>query len=119
MIRSVSRPPETSAGASTSDPFIRVLEALIESRGAAPSAVPAWNDPPVSVLVPAVSAALGAALCAGLERMTAAAGGCGVGVLDRKPAAQEVLLVVDLSAFKVTEAHGVHDDLDPVGFEDL
>src|SRR6185436_5390221 len=70
----------------------------------------------VTVTVPG---ALARTLAASLERVAAAAGGGGVRVLDRKAAAHQVFLVVDLGAFQIPHAHGVDDDLDAVLLEDL
>src|SRR6185369_8979720 len=70
--------------------------------------------PGVPVVVRSASA-----LAAGVERVAAAAGGGGVGVLDREAAAHQVFLVVDLGALEVAQAHGIHDDLDTFLLEDL
>ena len=56
---------------------------------------------------------------AGRERMAAAAGRLGVGVLDRKPTAHEVFLVVDLGALEMPEAHRVDEHLDTLDLDDL
>src|SRR6185436_6916300 len=60
-----------------------------------------------------------AALGARVERVAAAAGGGGVGVLDGEAAAHQVFLVVDLGALEVAQAHGVHDALDAFLLEHL
>src|SRR5829696_2267191 len=58
-------------------------------------------------------------LAARLERMAAAAGGGGVGVLDGEAAAHQIFFVIDLGTLEIPEAHGVHDDLDAVDVEGL
>ena len=71
-------------------------------------------------MVPAsVPVTLARSLAARVERVAATAGGGGVRVIDREPAAHQVFLVVHLGAFEVAQAHRVHDDLDPFLFEHL
>src|SRR5690349_7141974 len=125
MTRTVSSPASAVGGraglaAVMDDPFGRSGQ-----RGAAPDASLAgrgWTSTGPSgnrsVLV-TVPGARACTLAAGLERVAAAAGGGGVRVLDRKAAAYQVFLVVDLGPFQVPHAHGVDDDLDAVLLEDL
>src|SRR3989454_1673150 len=60
-----------------------------------------------------------ACVVARLERMSAPAGGDGVGVADREAFAKGRFRVVDLRAAQVLETIGIHEDLHAAALEDL